>query len=247
MSLMTNLRRGEGPFWGRLKALIKGLMHCHLPVFWLTRPLFSMLYALHVGVGVLWGGLLRFFWYEPLFRSQCESVGTAFRLERIPYIQGEGRIIIGDHVTFDGQPAFVFGNRSGHQPEVVIGDHTYIGHATSLTTSRSIHIGRHCLIAGGVQIADYDGHPVDAYRRRAGEPTPPENIRPVVIGNDVWIGTGACILKGVTIGDRAVIGAHAVVTRDVPPDTVVAGNPAQVVKYLEAVDEEVVAALANRS
>jgi maltose O-acetyltransferase len=74
--------------------------------------------------------------------------------------------------------------------------------------------------------------PLDAERRRAGEPSPPESVRPVVIGNDVWIGTGAVILKGVTVGDRSVIAARAVVTRDVRPDAVVAGNPARVVKYL---------------
>jgi maltose O-acetyltransferase len=55
-----------------------------------------------------------------------------------------------------------------------------------------------------------------------------------VIGDDVWVGNGAMILKGVTIGDRAVVAARAVVTKDVPPDTVVAGNPARVVKTLLA-------------
>jgi maltose O-acetyltransferase len=57
-------------------------------------------------------------------------------------------------------------------------------------------------------------------------------VRPVRIGDDVWIGTGAVILKGVTIGARAIVGAGAVVNRDVPPDVIVAGNPARVVKNL---------------
>ena len=56
--------------------------------------------------------------------------------------------------------------------------------------------------------------------------------RAEIAWHDVWIGAGAVVLKGVTIGDRAVVGAHAVVTKDVPPDTVVAGNPARVVKDL---------------
>jgi acetyltransferase-like isoleucine patch superfamily enzyme len=54
---------------------------------------------------------------------------------------------------------------------------------------------------------------------------------PVVIGNDVWIGTGAIILRGLSVGDGAVIGAGAVVTKDVPPYAIVAGNPARVIKY----------------
>lgn len=88
------------------------------------------------------------------------------------------------------------------------------------------------LVASGVQVFDMDGHPLDAEARRAGEPTPAEAIAPVVIGDDVWIGNGSLILKGVTIGDRAIVAARSVVTKDVPADAVVAGNPARVVKVL---------------
>jgi len=90
------------------------------------------------------------------------------------------------------------------------------------------------LLATGVRVFDFDGHPLDAERRRRYEPTPAEGIRPVIIGDDVWIGTGAIILKGVTIGDRAIVGAGAVVAKDVPADVVVAGNPARLVKHLTA-------------
>lgn len=79
---------------------------------------------------------------------------------------------------------------------------------------------------------DPAGHPTDAARRRAHEPTPPDAIAPVSIGDDVWIGTGAIILKGVSVGDRAIVAARAVVTKDVPADAVVAGNPARVVSTL---------------
>jgi acetyltransferase-like isoleucine patch superfamily enzyme len=153
-------------------------------------------------------------------------------MERLPYIQGSGRIVIGNHVTFGGKPDFMFGNRADTQPELIIGDHTFIGHQCLFAVSRSVTIGKHCLLAEGVRVADYDGHPIDSERRRRGEPTPPEGIRPVVIGDDVWIGANAIILKGVRIGDRAIIGAGAIVTRNVESDTVVAGNPARVVKQL---------------
>ena len=85
-------------------------------------------------------------------------------------------------------------------------------------------------------VYDLDGHPLDAERRRNGEPSPAEEIKPVVIGDDVWIGTGAVILKGVTIGDRAVIAARSVVTADVPCDVIVAGNPAKLIRNLTPTD-----------
>jgi acetyltransferase-like isoleucine patch superfamily enzyme len=234
MNLIVKLRRGEGPFWGRLKWLALQILHFHLPVFWLTRPLFSLCYYLHVACREFLAAALRFFWYEPLFRSQCASVGEAFRMEQLPYLHGFGKIVLGSHVVFGGQPTFIFGNRGERTPELTIGDHTFVGHGCGFSCASSITVGKHVLLAGGVQISDYDGHPVDAERRRAGEPTPPEGIRPVVIGDGAWIGAGAIILKGVTVGDRAIVGAGAVVTKDVPADTVVGGNPARVIKRLDA-------------
>ena len=232
MNLMVKLRRGEGPFWGGLKAFVLKLLRVHIPASGILRPVFRFLYAIHVFFRVLFATLKRFFWTEPLFRSQCVQIGKGFRMEQLPFIAGTGRITLGDDVIFGGMPVFMFGNRGSQLPELVIGNHTFIGHVVSFAVADSIRIGNNCLLASNVQLSDYDGHPVDAERRRAGGPTPPENIRPIVIGNDVWIGSNAIILKGVRIGDRAIIGAGAVVTRDVPPDVVVAGNPARVVKHL---------------
>jgi len=125
----------------------------------------------------------------------------------------------------------------------VIGDGTFIGHGCGFNIGQSIRIGRMCLLATNVQIFDNDGHPIDAAQRRASMLTPPEAIKPVVIGDEVWIGNGSLILKGVTIGDRSIVGARSVVTKDVPPDTIVAGNPARVVKELVRPAELVVEAI----
>jgi acetyltransferase-like isoleucine patch superfamily enzyme len=189
-----------------------------------------MLYGLHVGVfeGGLW--LLRFFWFEPLFRSRCTAVGPGLVIEYLPFIQGHGRIILGDDVQVAGKPSFTFLNRWIDAPKLLIGDHTFVG-PCSIAVAESVRIGKHCRLAGGVGISDYDGHPTDALLRRS-SPAPRESIKPVVIGDDVWIGACARILKGVTIGDRSIVGAGAVVTKSVPPDVVVAGNPARVVKSL---------------
>ncbi|HUR53679.1 MAG TPA: DapH/DapD/GlmU-related protein [Gemmataceae bacterium] len=233
MSIGAKLRRGEGPFWGRAKRAAKAVLTFHLPVNGLTRPVFRAAYRLHVAARESWIWARRFFWNEPLFRSQCESVGAGLQMEELPYITGTGRIVIGAGVRLSGKPSVAFGRPGpAGSPELVIGDGTFVGHGCGFNAGRSIRIGRHCLFAGGVQVFDMDGHPLDAARRRAGEPSPPEAIAPVVIGDDVWVGNGALILKGVTVGDRAVVAAHAVVTRDVPADAVVAGSPARVVRMI---------------
>ncbi len=90
-----------------------------------------------------------------------------------------------------------------------------------------VRIGEYTQLAPGVHIYTAT-HPLSAAARRAG----PELAKAVTIGSDVWIGGSAVICPGVTIGDRAVIGAGAVVTRDIPPDSVAVGNPARVVKQI---------------
>jgi acetyltransferase-like isoleucine patch superfamily enzyme len=84
-----------------------------------------------------------------------------------------------------------------------------------------------------VTIADADGHPLDKIARRT-LPFPMEAIRPVRIDDDVWIGRNVIILKGVHIGVGAIVGAGSVVTKDVPSYAVVAGNPAKIVRNLDA-------------
>ncbi|MFG0288101.1 MAG: DapH/DapD/GlmU-related protein, partial [Rhodopirellula sp. JB044] len=90
----------------------------------------------------------------------------------------------------------------------------------------AVTIGDLTQIGPGVQILTPD-HPRDPGQRRAGL----EFGRPVRIGSNVWIGGGALILPGVTVGDDAIVGAGAVVTRDVPPGAVMVGVPARVQKY----------------
>ncbi len=230
MSLIDRLKRGEGPVWSRLKRAARRTLAFHLPVNAVTRPVWRGLYGLHVAVREGWIWSRRFFWNEPLFRSQCAAVGPGLWMEELPYIQGRGRITLGRGVRLSGRPHLSFNNRHLGAPELTIGDGTFVGHLCDIRVARSVRIGAHCLIAGGVTIADYDGHSLDAASRRAGDTSPLTDVRPVEIGDDVWIGQGAVILKGVRIGDRAVVGAHAIVTRNVPCDSVVAGNPARTVR-----------------
>lgn len=108
--------------------------------------------------------------------------------------------------------------------QLSIGDHTYLNRSASIDCTQEITIGDYCAISDNVQILDSDFHPITCNGKTS------TMSKPVHIGNHVWIGRSAIILKGVTIGDGAIVGAGSVVTRDVPARCLVAGNPARVIK-----------------
>ena len=230
--LSVKLRRGEGWFWKNAKRLALALLHISIPVGPLTKPFFALLYMTQVAIKFLILGLLRVFWFEPLFRSQCKDVGSRFTMEKLISLQGVGEISIGSDVYFSGKSKFEFCNSVWDSPQLSIGDSTFIGHGCSIYTAKSVRIGNHCLIAGGVSIRDYDGHSIDYLARRDHKAISDEEIKPVMIEDDVWVGSHAVILKGTTIGSRSIVAAESVVTRDVPPDCVVGGNPAKIVRQL---------------
>ncbi|WP_426983060.1 sugar O-acetyltransferase [Bacillus cabrialesii] len=128
---------------------------------------------------------------------------------------------VGDQVTI--LPTF----RCDYGYHIHIGDHTFVNFDCVVLDVCEVRIGRHCLIAPGVHIYTA-GHPLDPIERKSGQ----EFGKPVSIGDHVWIGGRAVINPGVTIGDNAVIASGSVVTKDVPANTVVGGNPARMLKEL---------------
>ncbi len=210
----------------------KRIVHAGLPVPGFVRPVIAGLYRCGVFCVESSAFFVKLFWVEPILRSVCESVGSHLRAERLPYMRGKGRIRIGNHVNLSGRSCFYFIHNVTHTPLIEIGDHTFIGNGSTLSAGREIKIGSHCLISALVRIHDNDGHPLDMTRRREHAPIGDDEVAPVIIGDNVWVGAGATILKGVTVGEGSVIGTGAVVTSDVPAASVVAGNPAKVVKSL---------------
>ena len=98
----------------------------------------------------------------------------------------------------------------------------FINENVQITCGGTIEIGNGCVIGRDVVIRSYDGHTIQQYGYQISAP--------IKIGEHVWIGQGATVLKGVTIGDGAIIAANATVTKDVPSHCIVAGCPAKVVK-----------------
>lgn len=101
---------------------------------------------------------------------------------------------------------------------------TFTAGNSMIISKESVTIGKDCAIAWGVTICDHDFHKLYLNGVQQVE------TAPVVIGNNVWIGMNSTILKGVQIGDGAVIAAHSVVTKDVPARSLVGGNPAKIIK-----------------
>lgn len=150
----------------------------------------------------------------------------------------ERAIELGNHVSAYAGCSFSIGPNGTCK----VGDFTLLNGAIIMAEER-IEIGSYCLISWSVGIADSDFHPIDPALRRQDAmalapflPDRPQRptikTKPVVIEDDVWIGMGAVILKGVRIGKGSIVAAGAIVSKDVPPNSIVAGNPAQVVKQI---------------
>ena len=201
-----------------------------------TLPFYRLLALEREGRIGAYRAVAAFLYYAPMFRSRCTRVGPGLSYvalrQKFPHMSGDLKICLGQKVTFPGK-AGLQAYKLFDKPEFIVGDHTYIGPGFSLSVAKKVAIGSHCHIASNVSIMDHDGHPLDPEKRISGQPVEKKNVRPVAIMDKVWIGNGAIILKGVTIGEGGVVGAGSVVRKDIPPYTIAAGNPARPIRTLK--------------
>ena len=160
-----------------------------------------------------------------LYLRGASEVAGDVRVVGRPIIENDGRLVIGARCILRSTVAPIE-ITTGADGTIVIGPDTHINSGLSVCAYDRVEIGRRVEIAPYVSIYDSNFH--ELYDRNA-HPEP----RPVVIEDDVWLCTKSTVLPGVRIGRGSVVSAHALVTHDVPPFTVVSGVPAQVVKELD--------------
>jgi acetyltransferase-like isoleucine patch superfamily enzyme len=121
-----------------------------------------------------------------------------------------------------------------HEGRVEIGAKTVMGQECTISAYQQVRIGEQCVIADRAMFIDFDHGVVETER-----PIRLQGIykRNVEVGNNVWIGYGACILRGVSVGDNSVIGTNAVVTKDVPANAIVGGVPARIIRMRDAPED----------
>lgn len=162
-------------------------------------------------------------WRRMALRCRGLDFGRGLLLEGAVDIPATANIRLGSQVRL-GKDVYLGVWPSG---QITVGDNSYLGRWTIVLAHARVSIGSDCLIAPGCHITDVNHGIAPGRLIRLQE----LDSAGITIGNDVWIGAGCSILPGVTIGDGAVIGARAVVTKDIPPNAIAVGIPAKVVRY----------------
>lgn len=229
---LLKVRKAETPFYARLKSAGKSVMLANVDIPAPVLSIYKLFSFIRLTVRLTWSQLAIMLYRAPTFRSRCVSVGKDLSIERIPYVVGAPRIHIGNNVRISGVVKFA-GGRTFDNPEIVIGNDVFIGNRTTFIVAKQIIVEDGVGIAAECLIADNDGHPLDAESRLKGLPPSPHEVKPVRICRNAWLSHGCYVLKGVTIGEGAVIGVSSVVMSDIPPFCVAMGNPARVVQRLK--------------
>jgi acetyltransferase-like isoleucine patch superfamily enzyme len=225
---IRKIKAGESPGHRLLRSAARFITRPTAPrVPSFLRPLLRLAYEAHFGAIMLVRLAVTSFYRHPLFQARCASVGRNLVIEGLPFVHGHAEIHIGNDVRLGGGIQ-IFSGRQVDRPKLIIEDHAQINWNVYLAVSREVVIEEYVSISYDCRISDTDGHPRQADLRAQGAPVDIDDIRPVRICRHAWIGNGSHIMKGVTIGEGAVIGANSVVISDIPPYSLAMGNPAEV-------------------
>ena len=171
--------------------------------------------------------IARWAWLRVRWRGRLTTDGMAFICPGVTFEIGRDAHVHLGRWSWLGHGCKI----RAHEGEIRIGAKSVLGQECTISAFQHVSIGRECIVADRVMLIDFDHGVVDVER-----PIREQGIykRDVRVGHNVWVGYGACFLRGVTVGDNAVVGTSAVVTGDVPANAVVGGIPARVLRMRDA-------------
>ncbi|MEL6579494.1 MAG: acyltransferase [Cyanobacteria bacterium J06621_12] len=181
-------------------------------------------------------GGLKSRWRNIYYRCLGVQLEGYVWLRKIEIPRNYSDIKIGTNCALDRGVTLLSSSKSLLQPKIEIGANTYINRNTIIDAIALIKIGQDCAIASNCYITDHD-HGLDL---RFPPLQQPMVAQQTIIGDRVWIGANATVLKGVQIGNDAVVGAGSVVTKDVPSKAIVVGVPARVLRMKNSSISEVI-------
>jgi acetyltransferase-like isoleucine patch superfamily enzyme len=171
--------------------------------------------------------IVRWVWLKLRWRGRLKTDGLCFICPGVKFEIGRNATVTVGRWAWIGHGCKI----RAHEGEVSIGAKSVLGQECTISAFQHVAIGRECIIADRVMMIDFDHGVVEVER-----PIREQGIykRDVNVGHNVWIGYGACLLRGVTVGENSIVGTSSVVTCDVEPNAVVAGIPARLIRQRDA-------------
>jgi acetyltransferase-like isoleucine patch superfamily enzyme len=171
--------------------------------------------------------IARWAWLKLRWRGRLRTDGLCFVCPGVKFEIGPDATVTLGRWSWLGHGTKV----RAHEGTVSIGAKSVLGQECTISAYRHVSIGRECIIADKVMMIDFDHGMVEVERTIREQGIYKREVR---VGHNAWIGYGACLLRGVTVGDNCVIGTSAVVTRNVPDNAIVAGIPARIIRMRDA-------------
>lgn len=227
------------PLAGFVRSLHAGRKSLEIPKSLAT--LYVPIFSLHRMIQSTISGLVKIFYWTPLFKSQIE--GSAKRLNLyggLPFVSGPLEILLGDDCRISGATTFSGRTSSGDKPKLIIGNNVGIGWQTTIAVGSHVILDDNVRMGGRNFLAGYPGHPLNAKDRADGLPDRDDQVGNIILKKDVWLGTGVMVMAGVTIGKGTIVAAGSVVTKSLPAHVLAGGNPARIIRKLGTPDLEII-------